>query len=657
MTLINMLSSWQWLVVAAIPIAIVLLYFLKLKRVPLQVPSTYLWHKSIEDLHVNSIWQRLRKSLLLFLQLLFLGIVALAFLRPGWRGTQLTGHRFIFLIDNSASMSATDVAPSRLAEAKRRAAELVDQMASGDVAMVVSFSDAARVEQVFTDNRRELTRSLHAIQPTSRRTELAEALRVAAGLANPGRTLGEGSEAGDPASSESLAATAYIFSDGKFPDVAEFSLGNLTPQYIPIGTSDAPNVAITAFSTRRHEDHPDQLQAFARLENVGESPIAAQIELERDGTLVDADQVQLEAHGSGGVVFELGDLHDGVLKVHTSQGGALRVDDEAWAVVDAPARAKLLVVTPGNDALELAFGTESAAELAEVEIARPQILATRQYEERAAAGYYALVVYDQCQPPTLPQADTLFIGRLPPGGGWSWSDPVAAPQIIDVNTAHPLMQLLDLGDVKFAEGRVLAPPQGATVLVDGHAGPLFAVAPRGAFEDAVLAAEMVGVDASGERYANTDWPLRLSFPVFVLNAIRYFGGSGSAAASDSVQPGDTVTLRSAESAPTLKVRTPADQAISLSRETSDTFSFSGTDALGVYQVEEPNQPLRRFAVNLCDPAESDIAVRNDLQIGFVEVKGEVTWEGARRELWKILLVVALGVLCVEWYIYNRRVYL
>ena len=56
-------------VLAAVPPAIVLLYFLKLKRQPLEVPSTYLWRKSIEDLHVNSIWQRLRQSLLLLLQL------------------------------------------------------------------------------------------------------------------------------------------------------------------------------------------------------------------------------------------------------------------------------------------------------------------------------------------------------------------------------------------------------------------------------------------------------------------------------------------------------------------------------------------------------------------------------------------------------------
>ncbi len=105
MSTINMLSWWQWGVLAAIPPAIVLLYFLKLKRLPLEVPSTYLWHKSIEDLHVNSIWQRLRQSILLLLQILLIVVAMLALFRPAGRGAMLTGNRSIFLVDTSASMS------------------------------------------------------------------------------------------------------------------------------------------------------------------------------------------------------------------------------------------------------------------------------------------------------------------------------------------------------------------------------------------------------------------------------------------------------------------------------------------------------------------------------------------------------------------------
>ena len=85
---LNMLSWWQWTILAAVPPAIMLLYFLKLKRRPVEVPSTYLWHKSIEDLHVNSIWQRLRRNLLLLLQLLVIA--------AGGRGTaaaELAGNQ------------------------------------------------------------------------------------------------------------------------------------------------------------------------------------------------------------------------------------------------------------------------------------------------------------------------------------------------------------------------------------------------------------------------------------------------------------------------------------------------------------------------------------------------------------------------------------
>jgi hypothetical protein len=416
-------------------------------------------------------------------------------------------------------------------------------------------------------------------------------------------------------------------------------------------------VGITAFSTRRREDQREQLQAFARLENVGPQPIKAQVELFRDDALADADTVDIEPRGSGGVVFELGDLHEGVLKLRTSSGGALKLDDEAWAVVDPPARARMLLVTPGDDALELAFTTESASELADVTIARPDVLDTKDYQSKAAAGYYALVIYDQCRPTQMPQADTLFVGTLPPGTAWSVGEKVEAPQIIDVETAHPLMQLLDLGDVKFAEGSVLRPPAGATVLIDTHAGPLFAIAPREGFEDAVLAAEIVGTSPEGERYANTDWPLRLSFPVFVLNTIGYFGGSQAASAAASAQPGQTIALRAADNAAGLEVRTPSGGRESVARSTGDSYSFSGTDELGVYQVDEPKQQPRRFAVNLFDAAETAIGSRSDIQIGYTEVKGKATWEGARRDLWKLILLVALGVLCLEWYIYNRRVYL
>lgn len=646
-----MLAPWQWAVLAAVPPAILLLYFLKLKRAPLEVPSTYLWHKSIEDMHVNSIWQRLRTSILLLLQLLLVLVAVLALLRPGWSGSQLTGHRFVFLVDTSASMSAKDVAPSRLEEAKRRVGELIDQMASGDIAMIVSFSDVARVEQAFTDDRRELRRHLEAIAPTNRTTQLAEALRVTAGLATTGNT--DENMAAEP---EIPTATLYLFSDGRFPAVGDLSLNKLSPVFVPIGEYQPPNVGITAFSTRRREDKRDHLQAFGRIENFGPEATATEIELLRDGELVDAKQIQLDARGSSGVVFDLGEVASGTLELRARSGGMLAVDDRAWTAIDPLSRARVLLVTPGNDALELAMQTSGATELADVEVAGPDHLTSAKYQERAAAGFYDLVVFDQCQPGEMPQADTLFIGRLPPGDAWKIDARTEGPQIVDVDTAHPLMHLIDLGNVKFAEASVLKPPTGATILVSTDKGPLLALAPREGFEDAVLGAEIVGAGGDGERYANSDWPLRLSFPVFVLNTLSYFSDASRGGVM-SLQPGTPAVLKTPGTSRECVVKTPTGQAVTLQRQGGEPFVYNGTEALGVYAVEEADQPLRHFAVNLFDSAESTIDPRRDIEIGSTAIEGQSTWQGARHELWRPLLLGALGVLCLEWYIYNRRVIL
>ena len=54
-----------WWVMLGLGIALLLLYFLKLRRQSMTVSSTFLWKKSIEDLHVNSLFQWLKKNFLL----------------------------------------------------------------------------------------------------------------------------------------------------------------------------------------------------------------------------------------------------------------------------------------------------------------------------------------------------------------------------------------------------------------------------------------------------------------------------------------------------------------------------------------------------------------------------------------------------------------
>ncbi len=655
MQIVNMLSAWEWGLLAAVPAAIVALYFLKLRREPLEVPSTYLWTRSIEDLRVNSLWQRMRQSSLLFLQLALIAIVAIALLRPYWEGGRLAGGRYIFLIDNSASMSATDVTPNRLEEAKRRAGQLLDEMNSGDTAMVISFSDQAKVEQSYTENVADLRRALESVKPTNRSTSLDEALRLAAGLANPGQSA---TGAQDQTFAPPLPADVYIFSDGRFPDVRGFSLGNLRPKFVSIGMPDAANVGIVAFTTGRNENHPEQLQAFVRLENHGAQEAIVKLDLELDGQLIDTRQTKIAANESASEAFALGVVDRGILHIRLTPADLLPQDNEAWTVINPSRRSRVLLVTGGDEPLHKALTVPSAQQWAEVTELKPDALKAADIKKQLASGAFDLAIFDRCRPEEMPRCNTWFIGALPPLKEWSAAAPTVRPQIIDTDRNHPIMQGIELGDVEVLEGTPLTPPAGSTRLIDSNKGTLLAVAPREGFEDAVLGFELLHVDEHGDTLANTNWPIKLSFPVFISNLLQYFGHNQQLATAGSYRTGQQVALRADGPGP-LEVRTPAGNRAPLVRSKQQTFNFSQTDELGVYSVYEGGKPTQTFAVNLFDGKESDIRARAEgtLKIGYVDVPVQDRWEPARREVWKVLLLLALGVLLFEWYIYNRRVYL
>ncbi|MBX9789142.1 MAG: VWA domain-containing protein [Pirellulales bacterium] len=651
----NPLTWWQWSVLATVPPAIVLLYFLRLRRAPQEVPSTYLWLKSIEDLHVNSLWQRLRRSLLLFLQLLLVGLLALALLGPSWRASTLHGGRYVFLIDTSASMAATDVSPTRLDEAKRRVAALIDEMDSGDVAMIVSFADQARVEQPFTDNHYELERRLKAIEQTSHRTSIVEALNVAAGLAGATRT---GIDA-DPGNGERPAAQPraqmFIFSDGKFADAPKATLAGVEPILQTVTGDEPRNVAITQFDARRQENARDAWQVFARLENFSVAPLPVQLELYVDDELADAQQVNVAVDKPTGVAFDLPDTETARLELRAKTGDHLAVDDRAWAVIDPPRRAKVVVVskTP-NEPLEFALSTESGQQLAETTYQSAAWLETPDYRSTAAAGQFDLCIFDRCQPPEMPQANTLFLGALPPETtGWKVEAVADVPQIIDTDRAHPLMQLLELGDVLVREATPLVPPPGGTVLMHSSAGPLLAIAPRQSYEDAVLAFPIFD-----DAQVPTNWPLRLSFPLFVLNALEYLGGRGLDVASrETIRPGDAVVLEQVRTAREIDVKNPLSKQVRVDRADAARPKYDATDQLGVYEVLADGKLAERFSVNLFDSAESDIRPRAQaaVKLGQAEIQEGQATGVSRRYAWKYLLLVTLVVLLGEWYTYHRRV--
>src|SRR6266496_1100642 len=127
---------------ALLAIPIILLYMLRLRRKQVQVSSTFLWIELLREQQANAPWQKLKRNLLLILQLIVLMSLVIAFARPAVPIPTVASGSIIVLLDASASMNATDVSPSRFEAARKSIRELIDGLSSNSLMTLIVVADA-----------------------------------------------------------------------------------------------------------------------------------------------------------------------------------------------------------------------------------------------------------------------------------------------------------------------------------------------------------------------------------------------------------------------------------------------------------------------------------------------------------------------------------
>ncbi len=734
---------WAGLLLLLIPLAILLLYFLKLKRRPLAVPSTFLWRKSIEDLHVNSLLQWLRQNVLLLLQILALLALIYGVMAFRFHGRTAEGKHYIIMIDNSASMAATDLEPTRLEWAKTEALKEIDGYGDNDFGMVIVFNSTAEILQSYTNERARLHRAVDSIEQTQHPTRIEDALSLADSLANPVRSTAN--EISRPANEEAgkertyvavegMPAEVHLYSDGRFPAVPDFNLGNLNvnfhvagqvileekekgkPELKPAADS-SDNIGLVTFNARRDDADPRKLLIFATALNYRSTPARSKIQLDVhiNGQLkgVYEKQVDLPARqvkedkpgegkepvisdtpGEGSVNFDLDDLDDRTdvvlharlvnfdLSYQGNQaivGDKIRdkfpLDDEAWLVVGVVRKARVLIVGRSNEFLSAFFDDEATREVADVTYLTPGDLEKDAYQKDARNGNYDLVIFDRCAPAEetdMPRSNTFFIGYPPPPWSFSGSSKrsapdsttktvqkITAPRITGWLTKHPILRYLAaLQEIGIAEAFQMndLPQRTPRLIETGNNVAILLTLNRESFTDLVMTFPLLTNDETARW--NTDWPVKPSYPLFLRNVLYFLGNVSDAAYEENVQPGQVKIIRPDKAVHRMIVTSPDNKNQSLGqddRQAKSAFPFGATDQIGIYQAKWDGGQ-RSFAVNLLDSEESNIEPRTSIQIGSERLTaGQQT--SPPREMWKWFALAALLLLLLEWYIYNRRIYI
>lgn len=643
--------TWLTPLIAGIAAAIavpslVILYFLKLRRRDMEVSTTLLWKKAIQDIQANAPFQKLRRNILLILQLLALAAAIAAVGQPQLSGDSTKGDRHIILIDRSASMNAIDGDPkkttnpaTRLEIAKKQAEELVEtlrepgvfQKESADQAMVIAFDSTAEVRQQFTSDKSLLKAAIRSITATDGPTRLSEAMRLATAHSKPVVVENRGLVSGP-------GSVLHLFGDGKMPDALETQPGaSDTFMFHRVGGPESGNVAIANVRAERAFDNPSQLSIFVGLQSTMRGPRAVDVELTIDGAVAGVKSVTMPpatsvmpetsntdkgnevASGAGategeskpptplftpstgGVVFPMERVEGALVSVRlrgldddsagnralSATADVLPTDDAAYLVVPPAKRLAVAIVSArGNLFL--------SAALDGLPLSRHDVMSPEQFQKVLAegrGGEYDVFVLDGWTPGpdgdgSLPPGRYVIFNAVPPGAGVVDKGVGGATQIVDWDRSHPVMRSVNLDPLIIGKNR-------AVEIVKPQAGG------AGADVSAVVLASTTSgasiVEARGADWRavivpwdlmESNWPFDVGFIVFTAQAVGYVGGSsgGVIGQSQMVQAGSILSDRLPTGAGGVTIESPAGESSRLEAAADGRVVFGPIRATGFYRV-------------------------------------------------------------------------
>jgi hypothetical protein len=611
----NFLSLSSFFFALTIPVVIVF-YLLKRKRVVKLVSSTLLWQKFLAETQASAPFQKLRRNWLLILQIILLILAVLALTRPYFATKARNSELRVLILDASASMQSTDETPSRFEKARKEALDWVDSLREGDKMVVLQVAANTEVKQSETGEKAALRRAILSCAAMDAPTRLSPALKMAESLV---RDRGKESN-----------PEIHLFSDGAVPDMDEFGNKALPLIYHKVGQG-ANNLGITALDVRANPDNASQRAIYVSVANFSTNEMETDLELRLDGQLVETKPVKAPAGEVSPQIFLASQTHDGIFTVRLTAKDDLAADNQASVVSLLPHPVKVLLVSRGNRLLEKAL--RSAANV--------QLTVAADLTDDGAD--YDFVVLDDLAPTVWPKVNVLAIHVA----STNWFDGISqadAPTIVDWRTTHPVLRYVGFDNVHVAKSMAIKTPSWGVSLVDSQQSPLIVTGDLG--RQRIL---WIGFDI-----LDSDWPLRISFPIFIDNAADWLNPATERNSRLLVRAGDPFRLSLPQPVNSAEITLPNGTTKPLKVDTNaNEFVFGDTFHEGVYKLKTGTNETS-FCVALLDPDESNIKPKDELQFGKFARVSATTVHRANMELWRTIAALALAVLLFEWWYYHRR---
>ncbi len=627
------LNPAAFYLLGVIPI-VVALHFLKLRRHTRLVPSIMLWLSTDEDRRANVPFQRLRNLLLPLLQVLFLLLLTCSIARPALRKPGFMPGKAILIVDNSASMSSTEMGQTRLALAKQEAQQYIKEVsASGGMMLMVTNAPGTYIQQAFTTDTGKLQQAIKNITSAHAPRNLRPVFDAATRYA------------------ESSQDNIFFISD-TFENLPDISL---SVHKIGVG-EQADNVGIVRFSA---EIVGNRYEVLIRIQNFTGMSREFDVQLAVENVSFDDRRVSIRPGKTKSVLFsgEPSGLEGKVMRVHFDVEDDFPLDNSASAILSAVSPFHILLVSDSRNSLlpDLlkSYGKHVKLDLvdpvdyhgtgdADLTIFDGGTLTGREAFEgfsEMASGTHLIFINPGSNLPFI-REDTPVV-----------ETETALVRVIKEDESHPLMAGVSLQGVLVKESWHRELPLWGDSLVETEKGTLIWIGQKS--DNQLLVFEFDAFNPETSNFALTI----PAAPQFVYQCLAWFEAGISplqpllfqeGRTRHAFRTGEQVRIGSTMGDIGLRIQKPDETMVEL-----DNPIFTQTDQIGVYTLFADNTELERFTVNLLNAKESALLHSSVSTMPEDSTEAEAGLQPIAQEIWRWFALTAYLLLLVEWWFYHR----
>ena len=603
----NFLNPEALVFAVTLPIVVVF-YLLKRRRTVQLVSSTIIWKRFLNETQASSPFQKLRHNWLLIIQLVLLALAIFALIRPYFSGKSESGRFVVVILDISASMQATDVSLNRFEHAKAEVRKMIDGMYDNDEMILILSGGRTEVLQSPTSVKSILRKALDQAKVTDSPTRLLDAIKLSQNLTR-----------------NRSKVEVHLFSDGVSSDLDAFELQDLNLVYHRLGEG-GDNLGIVSLEVRSSLEQSYEQSVFATIGNFSTNAMSSEVTLFFNDQMIGNRNLTVGPTNTASLVFSTNQSTNGVFRVRLKKDDVLKVDNVGSVMGLTRRNVDVLLITKGNIFLEKAIRSIGDVDL----IVKSSLTDSDPKVD--------VVVLDSIRPSVWPMGNVMAINTQ----STNWFQPsglLEDPPIVDWKTTHPLLRFVNFDNIQVAQAVNSELPTWMSPIVESSSVPLIAIG-----ENDGQRALWVGFNP-----LDSTWPLRVSFPIFIANAIDWLNPK----IVTNLRVGEPFSMRMLDKDSMVLVTLPDGEIVQTPTTGNGELVFADTLQQGVYHVKSGTNKIS-FCVNLLDGVESDIKAKDILELGQYGRVGATVQLDSNKELWRWFAIICLLLLMFEWWFYHRR---